>query len=71
VLSVNENETIIIGNGMPVIEEDFAENDLRQVWIRGNPDENGYFKITNPDSKKVLTAPYENGLAIEGEVNYI
>ena len=70
-LSVNENETTIIGNGMSVIEEDFAENDLRQVWIRGKPDENGYFKISNPDSKKFLTGPYENGLTIEGEENYI
>ena len=66
-MSVNENETTIIGNGMPVIEEEFAENDLRQVWIRGKPDENGYFKISNPDSKKFLTGAYENGLTIEGE----
>ena len=69
-MSVNENETTIIGNGMLVIEDDFAENDLRQVWIRGKPDENGYFKISNPDSKKFLTGPYENGLTIEGEANY-
>ena len=69
-MSVNENETTTIGNGMSVIEEYFAENDLRQVWNRGNPDENGYFKITNPDSKMVLTGPYENGLTIEGEENY-
>ena len=69
-LSVNENETTTIGNGMSVIEEYFAENDLRQVWIRGKPDENGYFKISNPDSKKFLTGAYENGLTIEGEENY-
>ena len=69
-LSVNENETTIIGNGMSVIEEYFAENDLRQVWIKGKPDENGYFKISNPDSKKFLTGAYENGLTIEGEENY-
>ena len=69
-MSVNENETTIIGNGMPVIEEEFAENDLRQVWIRRKPDENGYFQISNPDSKKFLTGPYENGLTIEGEENY-
>ena len=69
-MSVNENETTTIGNGMSVIEEYFAENDLRQVWIRGKPDENGYFKISNPDSKKFLTGAYENGLTIEGEENY-
>ena len=69
-LSVNKNETTTIGNGMSVIEEDFSENDLRQVWIRGNPDEKGYFKISNPDSKMFLTGPYKNGLSIEGEENY-
>ena len=68
-MSVNENETTTIGNGMSVIEEYFAENDLRQVWIRGKPDENGYFKISNPDSKKFLTGAYENGLTIEGKEN--
>ena len=41
-------------------------NDERQVWEKGEANDEGFFTLTNPDTEKVLTATYLNGLSIEG-----
>ena len=36
--------------------EEFVENSPPQQWIKGDPDEHGFFPLTNLLTKKFLTA---------------
>ena len=52
-----------------VIEEDFVEGKPRQLWRKGEPDDNGYFTLKTPGSKKVLTAVSASELHIKGDLS--
>ena len=62
VLSVVNDETY---HGAEVVEEIF-DNSSGQIWKIGEPDNYGYFVITNPASGKLLTAKSQDTLVIEG-----
>ena len=44
----------------------FVPNDAKQMWEKGNVDDEGYFTITNSYSKKVMTAISEDKLESKG-----
>ena len=43
-----------------------VQNDAGQMWKKGETNEEGYFTLINPRSKKVLTAISAHSLGIEG-----
>ena len=42
------------------------QNDARQMWKKGETNDEGYFTLINPRSKKVLTALSAQSLGIGG-----
>ena len=64
-----ENDAFVTGT--EVVEETLVADDAGQQWEIGVDDFNsGFFTITNPTSRKVLTATSENKLTIEGDLNH-
>ena len=51
-----------------VNEKAFDEDRPQQCWIKGEADSDGYFTITNSDSKKVLTSTLKNNLEVRGKL---
>ena len=51
-----------------VIEEEFTEEKFGQLWIKGEPNNEGYFTLRNPQSKKVMTAISATGLEMKGNL---
>lgn len=58
VFQIDHDDTITGGT--------FVPNDAKQMWEKGNVDDEGYFTITNSYSKKVMTAISEDKLEIKG-----
>ena len=65
--NVSEDKVLHTENGQVNLEA-FGLNDGRQMWEKGEPNDEGFFTLTNPDTEKVLTATYLKGLAIEGMI---
>ena len=65
IVNVSEDKVLSIENGQ-VNMEAFGNNDKRQMWEKGEENDEGFFTLTIPDTEKVLTATYLNGLSIEG-----
>ena len=65
IMNVSENKVLCTENGQ-VNMEAIGINDERQIWEKGEANDEGFFTLTNPDTEKVLTATYLNGLSIEG-----
>ena len=65
IMNVSENKVLCTENGQVSLEA-LSLHDERQMWEKGDTNDEGYFTLTNPDTEKVLTATYLNGLAIEG-----
>ena len=47
-------------------EKIVAQNDRKQMWIKGVPNREGYFLLTDPESNKTLTAVNATSLEIRG-----
>ena len=67
IMNVSENKVLCAENGQVSLEA-LGLHDERQMWEKGDTNDEGYFTLTNPDTEKVLTATYLNGLAIEGMI---
>ena len=65
IMNVSEDKVLCTKNGQ-VNMKAFGNNDERQMWEKGEADDEGFFTLTIPDTEKVLTATYLNGLSIEG-----
>ena len=65
IMNVSENKVLCTENGQ-VNMEAIGINDERQIWEKGEANDEGFFTLTNPDTEKVLTATYLNGLSIDG-----
>ena len=65
IMNVSEDKVLCTENGL-VNMEAFGLNDERQIWEKGEANDEGFFTLTNPDTEKVLTATYLNGLSIDG-----
>ena len=51
-----------------VIEEAFVEGKADQLWIKGEPDADGYFTLTNSETEKVLTAISSDAFEFKGNI---
>ena len=65
IMNVSEDKAVCTENGQVKMEA-LGLNDERQMWEKGEADDEGFFTLTNTDTEKVLTATYLNGLSIEG-----
>ena len=64
--NVSENKVITRKENV-VSEEVLILNDVGQMWENGDPDKEGFFTLTDPDSEKVLTATTSNCLVMSGK----
>ena len=66
----NTSENLVLENSddNEVSEEPFDEDRLQQCWIKGEADSEGYFTITNSNSKKVLTSTLKSNLEVRGKL---
>ena len=64
--NVSENKVITRKENV-VSEEVLILNDVGQMWENGDPDKEGFFTLTDPDSEKVLTATPSNCLVMSGK----
>ena len=51
-----------------VIEEAFVEGKADQLWIKGEPDADGFFTLKNSVVPKFLTAISESDLEMQGNI---
>ena len=65
IMNISEDKVLSIENGQ-INMEAFGLNDEKQVWEKGEANDEGFFTLTNTDTEKVLTSTYLNGLSIEG-----
>ena len=63
--NVSKDKVLHTENGQVNLET-LGLNDERQMWEKGEANDEGFFTLTNPDTEKVLAATYLNGLSIEG-----
>ena len=52
-----------------VIEEDFDGNRTEQLWVKGEPNNEGYFTVTTSESKLLLSVNSSESLEIKGISN--
>ena len=52
-----------------VIEEDFDGNRTEQLWVKGEPNNEGYFTVTTSESKLLLSAISSESLEVKGISN--
>ena len=68
----NTSKTKVLGltSDDKVIEEFLVEDKDDQIWIKGEPDAEGYFTLQNSDfdEPKVLTAISESDLEMKGNI---
>ena len=64
--NVSENKVITRKDNV-VSEEVLVLNDVGQMWENGDPDNEDFFTLTDPDSEKVLTATTSNCLVMSGK----
>ena len=58
VLTVAENETVVL---RPI-----NQGDQGKLWKMGQPDDEGYFRLFNPNSKKLMTVVTPTELKMKG-----
>ena len=61
VLSVEES-------GKKVIEEQWEDDNRRQIWYKSKPDRKGYFTLKNNHSAKLLTVTSSNDIMVRGNL---
>ena len=57
---------VLAANNDIVNEENFVQEDVRQMWVKGVTNSEGFFTMINPQSQKVLTAISVDSLKMEG-----
>ena len=53
-------------NSAPGTEVTFKNSGQKHTWLRGPPDENGWFQLKNQESKKCLAAERDTRFTIQG-----
>ena len=66
----NTSKTKVLGATKygKVIQESSVEGKANQLWKKGKPDAEDYFTLENSGEAKVLTAIFESGLEIKGNI---
>ena len=62
-----DTEKVLGIDDFKVIEEDFVQCKLSQLWKKGQPNNEGYFTLQNAESSKVMTAISRSSLEIKGK----
>ena len=57
---------VLAANNEEVKEENIVQEDVRQMWVKGVTNSEGFFTLINPQSQKVLTAISVDSLKMEG-----
>ena len=65
--NVSNGKVLSVKEDHLVIEEALDLYDTEQMWKKGKPDSEGYFKLTNPSTKMVLSAFSNHHLKIESK----
>ena len=61
------NKTLfVLENSTAVNENSLSKNHSDLMWIKGVPNQEGYFTLTDPKTKMVLTAINSTSLEIKG-----
>ena len=68
-ISTNESTpmVLVVRSDGKIDEEEFVDNHSPEQWIKGDPDQNGFFTLTHRLTNKVLTAASFHELTISGE----
>ena len=61
-----ENETLFVLENTTVNEVLLAKDNSNRTWTKGVPNQEGYFTLTDPNTKMVLTAINSTSLEITG-----
>ena len=64
--SLTNKFLVVVENNTTVTGKIVAQNDRKQMWIKGIPNREGYFLLTDPESNKTLTAVNATSLEIRG-----
>ena len=64
--SLTNKFLVVVENNTTALEKIVAQNDRKQMWIKGVPNRDGYFLLTDPESNKTLTAVNATSLEIRG-----
>ena len=59
-------ETLFVLENTTVTEILLAKDNSNRTWTKGVPNQEGYFTLTDPETKKVLTAINSTSLEIKG-----
>ena len=62
------NNTALSTSNDDVKEVSHYQNDAAQIWRKGDPDNEGYFTLSN--NEKVLTAVSDHGLEMKGILRF-
>ena len=68
--NVSNDKVLEIADDGNVIEKDFAEGNLSQLWMQGKTNADGYFTLKSSGSHKFLIAT-EGHLKIKGSSNSV
>ena len=64
--SLTNKFLVVVENNTTAPEKIVAQNDRKQMWIKGVPNRDGYFLLTDPESNKTLMAINATSLEIRG-----
>ena len=66
----NTSKTKVLGitNNNEVIQEDFEDDNAKQLWKKGESDAEGYFTLKNSEVPKLITAISSRRLKIKGNI---
>ena len=64
--SLTNKFLVVVENNTTAPEKIVAQNDRKQMWIKGVQNREGYFLLTDPESNKTLTAVNATSLEIRG-----
>ena len=56
IANMSNNTVLGIEKSDTVIAENFDQYKFEEAWIKGEPDNQGFFTLTNMKSRKILTA---------------
>ena len=67
IANMSNNTVLGIEKSDTVIAENFDQYKFEEAWIKGEPDNQGFFTLTNMKSRKILTAISAQILKVVGK----
>ena len=66
--NTSKTKVLAITNNNEVIQEDFEDDNAKQLWKKGESDAEGYFTLKNSEVPKLITAISSRRLKIKGNI---